>query len=235
MSVLAVTATTATIVVTSGTESEGNSITGGVIYSTDQETTMEVGQTIDVDSDGDGVADLQITLSRIDYNTETGKYEGIFTLTYLDPTEEIVSFVKEQIDRGEVAFVKGPSEEEISFAYWIWIIVACIVMGVLALVGWVLFDKKNKKHFPTTIPTHYFEKLMRQEVSTHKKPEQQRETTKIEVKKENNLGKEQSIGTQTIISELKKSKKKKGKRKKNKKAAKIKKRKKAKRKAKAPA
>ena len=133
MSVVGVTATTATVVITS--DSAGNAITGGAIYQAEQEVTMEVGQTIDVDSDGDGTADLQVTLTQINYNSEAGKYEGIFTLTYLNPTEEIVSFVKEQIDRGEVAFVKGPSEEEISFAYWIWIIVACIVMGVLALVG----------------------------------------------------------------------------------------------------
>ncbi|MBI5001966.1 hypothetical protein HZC31_01125 [Candidatus Woesearchaeota archaeon] len=227
MSVIAVTDTTATIVITS--DSAGNAITGGAIYQAEQEVTMEVGQTIDVDSDNDGIADLQVTLTQINYNSEAGKYEGIFTLTYLNPTEEIVSFVKEQIDRGEVAFVKGPSEEEISFAYWIWILVAFIVISVLTLVGWVLFDKKNKKHFPTTIPTHYFEKLMRQEVGTHKKPEEQKkEITQIEVKKENNVGKEQPIGTQTILSEIKQPKKKKGKRKKNKKAAKIKRSKKAK-------
>ncbi len=233
MSVVGVTATTVTVVITR--DSTGNIITGGAIYQAEQEITMEVGQTIDVDSDGDDIADLQVTLTQIKYNTEKGRYEGVFTLTYLSPTEEIVSFVKEQIDRGEVAFVKGPSEEEISFGYWIWILVACIVISVLALVGWVLFDKKNKKHFPTTIPTHYFEKLIRQEVSTHKKPEEQKkEITKTEIKteKKQETGKEQPIGTPTILSEVKQSKKKNGKRKKNKKAARVKKKKKAKRKGK---
>lgn len=223
VSVLKVTATTATIVITSATG--GNSITGGVIYSTDQETTMSVGQTIDVDSDGDGVADLQITLTRIGYNAETGMYQGIFTLMYLNPLEEVVSFVQGQVERGEVAFVSGSSIEEISFAYWVWIIVALIVIGVLALVGWVLFDKKNKKHLPTTIPTHYFEKLVRQEVSTHKEEPQKvktQELKKEEVKKKRaqelkNETKKQ--GTQTIIN-LNASKKKKTKRKKKKKTKK---------------
>lgn len=143
MSILSVTATSATIVITSdGT----NSITGGVIYSTDQEITLEVGEIIDVDSDGDDSADLQVTLSQIDYNAEKRKYEGIFTLTYLSPSEEVVSFVKEQVERGEVAFVNGPAIQEISFVYWVWIIVALIVVGVLTLIGWVLFNKINKKH-----------------------------------------------------------------------------------------
>ncbi len=185
ISVLAITATTATVVITHDGE---NSITGGVIYSADQETTMEIKQTIDVDSDGDGVADLQITLSQIDYNVETEKYEGVFTLTYLDPSEEVVSFVKEQLERGEVTFVKGPALEEISFTYWVWIIIGVFVVGVLAFIGWMLFDKRNKKYLPATMPTHYFEKLVRQEVSTHKKEELQevktQEIKKEEVKKE---------------------------------------------------
>lgn len=210
MTVVEVTETTATIVIESAQTAEnGNSITGAVVIGVEQETTMHVGETVEVDSDGDGEIDLEITLTKIVYDEETGRYRGIFTTTYLHSTEEIISFIEEQVASGEVALVERSSMERMAFEYWIGLIVAVLVIGVVGFILWVLKNKKTKKYATTTIPTHYFEKILRSELRQRsKQKEQSKKQEMVKEKKKKAKKRKKTKG--------KKNKKKKGKRRKKK-------------------
>jgi hypothetical protein len=219
MTVIEVTETTATIVIESAqTAEDGNSIIGAVVIGVEQETTLNVGETVEVDSDGDGEIDLEITLSKIVYDEETGKYRGIFTTTYLYPNEEIIAFIEEQVASGEVALVERPSMERMAFGYWIWLIVAVLVICVVGFILWVLKDKKTKKYTATTIPTHYFEKILRNELG--QRSEQREHSKKEDGEEKKVISKARNSKKKTKRTKAKKRnkklKKKKGKRSKKK-------------------
>ncbi|MEK6867865.1 MAG: hypothetical protein AABX98_03525 [Nanoarchaeota archaeon] len=219
MTVTAVTETSATIVIESAqTTEEGNSITGAVVIGVEQETTLSVGETVEVDSDGDGEIDLEITLTKIVYDEETGKYRGIFTTTYLYPNEETITFIEEQISSGQVTLVERPSMERMAFEYWIWLIVAVLVIAVVGFILWVLKDKKTKRYVPTTIPTHYFEKILRSEL--RQDSGQKEQPKKQEIQKEENNNKQEE--KKEVVEEKKAAVQKKGSKKRAKKRKKTK-------------
>ena len=208
MTVVEVTETSATIIIESAQTSE-NSITGAVVIGVEQETTLLVGETVEVDSDGDGEIDLEITLTKIVYDEETGKYRGIFTTTYLHPTKEIIAFVEEQIASGQVALVERPSMERMVFGYWIWLLVALLVIGVVGFIIWVLKDKKTKKYVPTTIPTHYFEKILRSELGQHTRQQKQQEQKQENTEEKKKVSEEKKAASKGKSVKKKTKKKKK--------------------------
>lgn len=108
MTVLAITQTSATIFIDGSGSS--NQLTGGVVINAHQETTLQLGESIDVDTNGDGIADLKITLSEIIYDEESQNYHAVFSTMYLQPTDETTNFIQKQVDTGEVALVSSSKE-----------------------------------------------------------------------------------------------------------------------------
>lgn len=147
MTVVEVTETTATIIVEteSSTETSSNELTGGVVAAVKEETTLHVGESVEVDTDGDGSIDLKITLTKIMYDEEAKKYRALFTTTYLHPNEDVLAYVENQASQGKVVLVETPQEVR-TLEPWTLIVLGLFILFCLFIIIHSLYEKKKKTH-----------------------------------------------------------------------------------------
>ena len=100
VTILAVTSTSATIIVssldTSGDILGASVVTGAFAAGMNKEIKMQIGDKDEIDMNSDGITDVLVILSAITFDELQEKYIASFTITYLHPTKAVVSFVHEQ-------------------------------------------------------------------------------------------------------------------------------------------